>query len=258
MALPTKAGRYIAIPHQWSVGEFNNQPTFDVVFTLTQHFNGAEWEGVDGDTTITKKFFLMKNDGTWSKVIESLVKALGWDGGSLRSLAESDWSATEVQLTIEYETKNDKRYIGVKFINERNWQGQSLSSDPAVVQSMEAKYGALLRQKTGAKATGRPAAKQTPAQKVLAPTTPEEARRLAWNEFKGKTADLSDDARKTAWQETVKSYANGKDQKTMTINDWENVANQIAEFGPAREPVTAGDVPPDDETPPIANDDIPF
>lgn len=238
--LPKLAGRYIAVPKSWEVGEWNGKPIFEVVFNLLQFADAQGWEPIPDGMSITKRFFLKKNDGTWSEhVINSIVDSLGWDGSSLKSLAAGNWSAVEVQLEIDYETstRDNKDYIGVKFMNPRNYQGASLSSDPNVVQSLEAKYGAELRALRSGKQPRKLAAQ--PAQAV-------DHKSAAWAEFKKLTQAMTEADRAVAWRETVRGYS-GKEVKDVV--DWAHVANSIAETGVWQKPA---------ETAVPDNDDIPF
>lgn len=258
MPLPRHAGRYIARPASWEVGEFNGSPTFEMNFQLLQFLDPqAGWQSVQGDMEIKKRFFLKKSDGSWSEhSIEALVSSLGWDGASLKSLAGGDWTAMEVQLTVGFETskKDQKEYIGVIFMNPRDYEGQTLSSDPAIVQSLDAKYGAELR-----------ALRSTTKKPVVPakPITPKPAKATsgtAWAEFKAKTPGMSDEARKASWFETVKAYS-GFEAKAVPEGAWENVANSISERGPYVAP-SPDDVPPSGEPeldPAVIRDDeIPF
>ncbi len=243
MPLPTIAGRYLAIPTSWEVGEYNNSPIFDMQYQLTQYCDPAGgWQACAGDLSMRKRFFLKKTDGTFSQhAINSLMKSLGWDGGSLKSLANGAWGQNEVQLTVGYEKskKDGKDYIGVIFMNEKDYEGEHLTSDPAIVQSLDAKYGQDLRAQLAM--TGKPATPKKPT----TPAKPLEPKAAAWAEFKGKTPGMSDDQRKTAWIETVLGYS-GKSYQDPAV-DWSHVANSIAEHGPYVAPAPA-----------MAEDDIPF
>jgi hypothetical protein len=252
MALPRNAGRYIAVPTSWEVGEYNGAPVFEVLFKLRQFCDPqAGWQELQDDLSITKRFFLKKNDGSWSDhVITSIMESLGWDGASLKSLANGAWAEIEVQLTIDYEKskKDGKEYIGVLFLNPRDYEGKQLASDPSIVQSLEAKYGGELKaRKMGQQ---RPAAKPIP-QKAAAPAAPNAAMNAAWREFKAKTPELSDAQRKAQWYETVRGYA-GCDVKDVTPDGWQHVANSIAEHGvwKAQSPEPVGAT--------LSNEDIPF
>lgn len=238
--LPKLAGRYLAVPSSWEVGEYNNKPIFEVVFKLTQFADVGGWEGVPEGMSITKRFFLKKNNGDWSEhTINALVDSLGWDGVSLKSLASGDWAQTEVQLEIDYEkSKDDKEYIGVRFMNPRDYQGKHLASDPGIVQSLDAKYGAELR----AMRAGQQKSKAAPT-----PAKPVDHKAAAWAEFKKITAAMTDVDRAAAWKDTVKGYS-GKEVKDVT--DWAHVANSIAESGVYESQPSAG--------PGIPADDIPF
>jgi hypothetical protein len=264
MPLPKLAGRYLAVPASWEVGEYNGTPIFEVQFQLQQFLDSQSgWSPVAGDLEITKRFFMKKNDGSWSEhVIESLMSSLGWDGASLKSLAEGQWNQVEVQLTIGYETskKDGKEYIAVLFMNHRDYEGKRLASDPAIVQSLDAKYGGELRALNRA-STKSSAAKPTNGKPAAppAPSGPVDPKTSAWKEFLAKTPGMSADERKAKWFETVKGYL-GKDAKDVTAEGWQTLANTVAEFGPWKPIQPIGQEPPAEPEPVavIADEDIPF
>ncbi len=255
MPLPKLAGRYIATATSWKVGEYKDSPIFEAVFRLLQYMDPQSgWTPAHGDMEISKRFFLKKNDGSWSQhAIESIMNSLGWDGKSLKGLAEGQWGSVEVQLTIDYETNDNdgKEYIGVRFMNHRDYEGKKLASEPAIVQSLDAKYGNDLRAMTKTvKPTTRPTA---PAPAATKPTDPKTS---AWSEFIQKTVGMSKDERAAEWHVTVKGYS-GKEAKLLTNPEWEHVANSISEHGMWVPPAAPED-PSTEPVPAMADEDIPF
>ena len=234
--LPTEMGRYVARPMEWTVGEGENEnrlPQFVCRFSLLQHWNGTAWDDVSADDLqITGYFYLAKTNGRLNTfTIDALKSSLGWDGSSIAGLANGDWSNTEVQVTVGQEEYQGKTKTKVKFINPRDSSptGAPLdAADPQVVQSLDAKYGAMLRALNG---NAKPANNTPPAQQKLGPI--ETAKREAWKEFCVKwnehlsehpeDAPLKDEKWKTLFAENFP----GKQQKDLSAADWSAFAGAI-------------------------------
>ena len=249
MSLPKMMGRYIGVITTWMADEISDKPVFKIEFNLTEFLDGDERISVvDDDFVIRHTVFLLKKDGTWSDhAIKSVMESLGWDGQSIKSFVEGNFGGTEVQLTIEktHNDKDGKDYVNVKFMNPKDYEGSNgLTNDPALVQSLESKYGPMLRAMNKPKLPVKPAA-----------TTVDAAKMSAWKEFQAKTPDLTPDQRKSPWLLTVDKYG-GKSVKLLTAADWQIIGNKIAEYGPYVESEeSAQDL---DNPPAISQDDIPF
>jgi hypothetical protein len=276
--LPDEVGSYYAFPQQWAVGEFEGRPTFDVNFRLTHRFVGGEnpWANVDAALQITKRFFLIKKDGTWSKQLDDLRAALEWKGTTLSSLQNTDWSQTPVILAIgrEANEQTGKSYIAVQFINHRDSDpatgGVSLNADPQVITNLDAKYGPMLRAKLGGNGAGaaaptgpRPPVAYKGSATPKIPTTPAEAiqreKQGAWAAFKTKTVGMSEAERKDKFLESIAGYTKGKKPAECSIEDWTHVANSITEYGAYTPGAPA--VAVDENGEPVlvpTNDDLPF
>jgi hypothetical protein len=225
MNLPTQMGRYLAVPTDWSVQESgdNRLATFVCQFSLTQFLvrepDGDLWADVSHQgLEITGYFYLTKKDGTLNVFqLNALQSALGWDGASVRSLAEGDWSSTEIQLTIAEEEYQGKRKVKIQFINPRDWTGDAIQKDPQLVQSLEAKYGSQLRALNGGKAkpaaanNAKPAATGTPQEQVM---------REAWAKFQEQHAGGSKEHIAAQWKEKVKAYFGDRQPTAVGLAEW--------------------------------------
>ena len=228
MNLPSEIGRYIAAPRTWGVSEQgqNNIPTFACEFELRQHWNGTEWADISADRfEITGWFYLFKKDGQPNDfTIKALKESLGWDGRSIGTLNDGEWSQTEVQLSLAYEEYNGKQKLKVQFINPRDSvPGGVERSDPQTVQSLDQKYGAVLRAMNGA-ANGKAAPK--PAAKPAAKATTPDGKAAAWKVFQEVWAkyieERPDEApnRDAKWKEAYNEFFQGADPKTISAEQW--------------------------------------
>lgn len=251
MALPHDMGRYIGRFTGWTVEEGDtgkNLLQFIASFSLPMHWNGAEWIDVTADDlSITGYFFLMKSDGSPNtRTIENLRAAMGWDGRSLATLNDSDWSSTEVQLTIEKEDYQGKARVKVKWINPRDSvPGANVTkADPQVIQSLDQKYGAILRAATPAAINGKPKTGAAPAQS--------DPKRQAWDYFKTQHPGLHADALAEAWKSELMEVFQGQDPKTLMPDSW------VAFLKALKQPKVMAGCPPFSEEPQFNEDDIPF
>jgi hypothetical protein len=233
-------GRYIARPIEWTVAEGDNAnrlPQFIVRFSLSQHWNGTDWEDVVADDLqITGYFFLAKTNGQLNTfTIDALKASLGWDGASFATLANGDWANTEVQITVEQEVYEGKMKTKVKYLNHRDSSptGTPLgATDPQLIQSLDARFGAMLRATGGAAkpAASKPAPQQAPQQKV-GPV--EGAKREAWKEFCVKwsehVGENPDDAhlKEEKWKELFAGEFKGRQQKDLSAAEWSGFAASI-------------------------------
>lgn len=222
--IPTKSGKYIARPVQWTVSESTNHcPQFVAGFAIIYWWNGAQWEDVTAqDLSITAYMTLFDRSGNPQEFnIDGLKDSLGWDGLSLTSLNESDWSGVEVQLVIQEEEYNGQKKMKVKFINPRDYVGGGgvEKSDPAAVKNLDQMFSGKLRALNGGKAS---AAKPAPAGNgQLQITEAEKERRLAYNALTGKMeANATKEAKAELWKETARNYFKGKPQEQVSAAEW--------------------------------------
>lgn len=235
MNLPTETGTYIAAPAEWGVNESgdNKTPTFVCRFNISQFFTGGEWHDVSPEQyEITGYFYVFKKDGQPNNfTIKALKESLGWDGRSIAGLVDTDWSQTEVQIVIGREEYNGKTKIKVQFINPRDsvpGGGAVEKAAPEVIQSLDAKYGPLLRALNGTATATKPAPAKVPGQVVKPVAVAEDARKEAWGTFLVKWNEHlnehpEDAAKKNEkWKECVSEEFGEKDQKTITGVEWKN------------------------------------
>jgi hypothetical protein len=246
--MPTKTGRYIGTAIQTAVEQKPNKcPQWVAIFRLTSWFNGTDWEPVNGDITMTGYFTLVNSDGAFNLNLMRtdgsagfIAQAFGLDWLDFQYLATADFTGIEIQIDVEDEEYNGKTSRKVTGIYSRDYAGREIKTDPVVVTSLQAKYGALLKQhkpKTAPKPT-------TPAA-----TGPVDHKVAAWKEFIAKTPAMNADDRKAAWLETVQGYAGCG---VKDVANWQHVANSIAEHGPWKAPEASASqggpgIPEDDE-----------
>ncbi|MBA2390552.1 MAG: hypothetical protein H0V67_09905 [Geodermatophilaceae bacterium] len=244
MNLPKYGGRYIGVPREWGVSEQgkNKIPTLVCSFDLLYYETHGQWQDVAADAMeIVGYFYLFKKDGEPNTfTIDALKESLGWDGRSLATLNDNDWSAMEVQLTIQHEEYEGKSRPKVKFINHRDAQagGGVEKLDPQAVKSLDAMYGAKLRAINGS----TPPARSNGASKQSFPPEPaptqklppiEAAKRAAWAAFTVKwseyVSDNADEApnRDTQWKTILKEAVPGKESRAFTAEDWSNIENSV-------------------------------
>lgn len=242
---PTKAGRYLAVPMEWTVENVGTAQTvsFTCNFIITHQLVDNEWEDVaDRGMTIIGNSYIVKKTGELNPhAIKSLRDALGWDGISFTVLANSDWSNTQVQLTIEPETRTTddgqtRTSMKVKWINHKDWTGGSISRDPAAIQSLEDKYGAMLRAEAG---PAKPAAPAKPANgNGNPPANPLDlAKKDAWAKWLRMHPEMGKDERASEYRAAAIDYfetenfggINAIQWKAFAANDFKKVASPIVE-----------------------------
>lgn len=261
MSLPQNMGRYLARPVDWTVEEAtsgNKLLQFVCKYELQFFWTAGAWEDVQHDNlSITGYHYLMKSDGSQNTAtIDKLKAALGWDGRSINSLAGGNWRDCQVQLTIDREEYQGKWTTKVKWIDsgDSDPNGPSLKkAAPQVIQSLEAKYGALFRATAGAPAS--PSKTPAPAPNKLGPI--ETAKRAAWDAF-GKTWDAykaqypdTGEEKNDRWLEIVAGVTKGKDKSAVGEAEWKAVAVEASK-ALLQPPSPVSNVPQ------FADDDIPF
>ena len=212
----SKPGKFLARPLEWGVSEKgpNNLPAFTVKWELTAEWQNEQWCDTESGEIFQDVYLFQKNRSPNKFAINSLIAALGWDGRSFASLAETDWGACEVQLNLENETYDGKTRLKVKYLNPRDYVGGgAIQNDPQAVQSLDAKYGSHLR-------AIAPAAK-TPAK--TAARTAKQAANDAWARFKG-TKTGTPDALVTMFKSAVKTYFGERDKESIGAEEWDKFA----------------------------------
>lgn len=254
---PTQAGRYIARPIEWTVNESNKGlPQFVCKFDLLQYESRDGWSDISADQQQTTGWFnlIYMKDGQPVRndiSFEQLMDALGWDGASLTTLSTTDWSAVEVQIVMDWENYKGKDQLKIKFLNPRDYGGGMKKSAPEEVQSIESKYGALLRataKKNGssngsatAPRTNTPL-RQQPAANTSAPAG--NTKVGAWTAFKSKVVQFNQEQPDQAYTpekmaEAFKTtlgtvFGIDKDLNTLTPAEWQQATDKIrTDFSPA-------------------------
>jgi hypothetical protein len=101
-------------------------------------------EGVDlpAPYTPTAYMSLTKNDGSRNiSQVDSLMAALGWDGVSLKKLHLTDWSSREIEAVIDWDEFNGTRKLKVKWLNAPGSVPTLKSTDPKLIDELEAFWG---------------------------------------------------------------------------------------------------------------------
>jgi hypothetical protein len=251
--IPTKSGKYIARPTQWTISESTNHcPQFVCGFAIIYWWNGSGWEDVTAqDLTITAYMTLFDKSGNPQEFnINGLKDSLGWDGLSLVTLNESDWSGVEVQLVIQEEEYQGKKNMKVKFINPRDYVGGGgvEKSDLVAVKNLDQVYGGKLRALNGGKAPStKPTASANGEGQI---TEAEKERRLAYRHVMAKVpANAPKDQKDALWKGMVDEYFH-KPQLQVMASEWrEFVKNDCVRPVP---------VNPIGESEEFTEDEIPF
>lgn len=221
MGMINKPGTYIATPASWAVkADEGKCPRFAIVFSVNQLRIGTEWEPIVNDEKITGFFTLFNKDQSPNEInLRSLRDSLGWDGTSISSLQNGDWSGTQVQIVVEEEMYEGKPRLAVKYLNPKDYAGSGGldKADPQRVQSLDQKYGAALRTLF----------KDSKPKTQIEVNPSDQMKQRAWRSFFDKTPGYQDEQRKSAFKRVVQEVVAGKDPKTMTPDDWSAVMTAI-------------------------------
>lgn len=239
---PQNDGIYVAEPINIVIEEKAKNGTVQA----NVKFKLIEFRGVDGkasepcDCEFTAFMNLIKKDGTLNPINHrSFCEAFGWDGTSFAALASLDVSAIRCQVVVgDDRDQNGATVKKIKFINPIDYTpGAALMQDANVIQSLDAKFGAMLRANAGA--TGRTAAK--PATNVKQPGKADDvstAKQVAYAKFISMVDDYGrthpDKVFSTSERnDTFKHIAGvfgkeiGKDPKAFTPEDFAKFTAEI-------------------------------
>jgi hypothetical protein len=244
MSLPTKNGAYIARPLAMSLEQkTSGSVQVAINFKCDEYIGGGEPESCNGDG-ITSYFNLVKLNGQLNEInIRSLRDSLGWDGASFATLVETDWSQTPVQIVVDDETKQDGSvHKTVKYINPRDYKGGGGvgKTEPAVVKSLDAKFGSMLRAMATPKPSPRTGQVKPAAEMSI-------GKDVAWAAFLRKVDEYglespadaySHDRRITVFRKIVGEIVAPKDPKTLQPSDWLAIKTAIeTDFSAATESI---------------------
>ncbi len=265
-----REGTFLATPVDWSVRDSRNGlPEFVCRFTLDAEYDAASHDFVDcsaeGMEVIDSwnLVYMKGNKPVRNEInVSNLEVAIGWPDRDVRTLNDSDWSKTQVQLKLADEEYNGKTRLRVKYINPRDYQPGIKKANPDSLAKMAATFGAVLKagiaraaqRPASSPATPRPAANPSPTEQLR-----EQAKRDAWAKFNAlakPSATVEEIA--DAWRKAIANYfGEGTTASQLGRQQWESLIADNFQKRAAEK--TAPDVPADDggDTK-LKEDDIPF
>jgi hypothetical protein len=243
MSMVSTKGIYLGTPEKTTVdAKDTGSVQFAAVFRCTHIRNGNDWTPLDGDQRITAFLNLVTKSGALNEInVRSLKDSLGWDGKSFATLQRDDWSGTECQLVVDEEEYNGRKSLKVQYVNPKDYTPSSGlgAADPQMIQSLDSKYGALLRAMNGGNG-GRPATGK-PAKNPVAPNaTQSVGKDLAWaafnhtvDEYGGEHPDdaYTQERRTRVFKDIVTEIAKERNKSTKDLGpaDWAQVKKEIEE-----------------------------
>lgn len=243
---------YGKVQRHWidAVGE-NRLPMLKVEVEFTHRLEHQQWIDID-PLTLVHSVFLVKKDGSVNtKRIKAIMEALNIREWNTQDVIARVLEGLEVRGELEEEEYNGRTKTKVAWLNNINYVGSSKTTDTAVVQDLDAKYGAVLRGITldEQPAPPKPAPAKTVAKTVAkAASGDEQAKKAAWEALKKIMPAATPGELKARWTELLKEFETLKKHKAASTADWKEFQAYINPL-----PVT-----PVDQPPVIADDDIPF
>jgi len=245
-----REGRFRAEVIEKGVAETgeNKLTTVTLKFLLEEEYIENEWRSIidnPGEThpEITGYFYIEKKDRSINEFqVKSLKEAFGWDG------REAFWFEDNVlpkcQVTLAYETWNDKAKLKVQFVNHYNSEGgggKVESADQTERQRIVARLGSKLRALSGGTPAAAPATAQATSPPQAPPETPETAtdapessQQEAWQLFTemAKAKGCAQDVLEREWWRAIKLCAGGiSDTALVTPAQWYDVQTKgLAKF----------------------------
>lgn len=239
--LVEKDGIYLANPVNTSIEEKDTGSVqFTGFFNCTHILEGREFVDLQGAQNIYAHLNIVTKAGALNDInVRSLKDSLGWDGASFASLQRDDWGDTQVQLVVGWEPdQNGVNKLKVKYINPKDYKpsGGVEKADPQVIQSLDAKYGSLLRAMGGVK-------KAAPTNGNGSSPRDSMGKDLAWAAFQAKVDAYGREHPDEVWpqqkrvdkfRELAMSISGVTDKTKITPADWVTIKRQIeADFSPA-------------------------
>lgn len=239
MSLVSRIGAHLARPLVTAIEEKEKGTVqFVGLFKCTHYRDGKDWKPVAGDEQITAYLNLVKTDGTLNEItIRNLKDALGWNGESFATLQRDDWQSgpqpVECQVVVgeeEYQGRKQKR---VTYLNPKDYTPHGVGAAKTdVIQSLDARYGAMLRSLGGKSNGARLAAVQAPA------TNGQMGKDLAWSAFNTRVNAYGQEHPEDAYTKerrievfrtivTDIAKDSGKEVKALSPADWAKIKTEI-------------------------------
>jgi hypothetical protein len=246
MSTPTQNGIYVAEPVGIGIEEKSTGSVqANVQFKLIEYRGANGMESEPCDFTFTAFMNLVTKKGKLNEInARSFRDALGWDGSSFASLSGMDFGGVKCQVVVDDDVDQNgttKRII--KYINPIDYTpGAAVTSDPNVVQSLDAKYGAMLRATAGSKPSkpnGKASAKLAASKSTDTPVAVAYAKFISIVDQYGRetpTDVYSTAERSEVFKKLADQFAKllGKSAKELTGAELANFTKEIeANYSPA-------------------------
>lgn len=242
MAYVDRAGRFRGLALGWTIQESQELklPMFLLNWAIEEYLNPqtAQWEDWRAfDMRIMSRSVLFKKDGTVNeKNRADLMDVFPWDGLSMASLNDGDWSEVRAQLTIEAEEYQGKTRFVVQWVNPFDWEGFSLEkTEPKEVAGIASRWDMKLRAVAGPQ---KPKAAAVP----VAATTAAAAKKPAGGppvrtDAKLQAALAIQTAKDAAWRHVLDGSKNNEE---LAMKNWESILMTMYP-GKADDALTAAD-----------------
>ena len=249
-----REGRFRAEVIEKGVAETgeNKLTTVTLKFLLEEEYKDGEWQNILGEPQeITGYFYIEKRDRSINEfALKALKETFGWDGRD--AFWFEDNALPKCQVTLAYETYNDKQKLRVQFINSYNSEGgggKVESADQTERQRIVARLNSKLRALSGgtpaAAPVTAPATAQATAQATSPPQAPPETPETAtdapesnqadaWQLFTetAKVKGCPQDVLEREWWRAIKLCAGGiSDTALVTPAQWYDIQTKgLAKF----------------------------
>ncbi len=252
MDLLSYVGTYRGKPLDWGVGlTRNGYPQFTVQLEAVERWDEdtQEWQPwAEYEQGITAFLVLAGKTGDATANARQVMKVFGWDGASLASLSQGDYTGITLQFRViedTYDGKTRKKvaWIDVADATPGGGLGTVEKLDAGALKALDAKFSRLCKKLSGGKVeiskpTADPVPKAPPVveeepvkdePKAAPPKrrgrppkakAPEYTLATAWQAVVDKTPDIDDESRSEAWSEILEQIAPGKDEADITQDEW--------------------------------------
>ncbi len=250
----TYAGTYRGKPLDWGVGlTRNGYPQFTIQLEALEAWDAdtQEWKPWgEYEQGITAYLVLAGKTGDATANARQVMKVFGWDGSSLSSLDQGDYSGTILQFRVvddEFDGKTRKKVVWIDVADSEPGGGLGTVEklDSGALKALDAKFSSLCKKLSGGRVkVSKPGVQPAPVPKappvvveepveekptVEPPTrrgrapkaeAPEYTLATAWQAVVEKTPDVEDEVRSEAWSEILEQIAPGKDESEITQDEW--------------------------------------